>query len=346
MTQKKKITIIALVAILILVIIPVGITVGTHYYYFGTRISHSNDYFDYLSGKNPNFEKEPVQFVSNEGQMLSGGFYKQSETIEPKGLIVWAHGMGVNHENYLGEIEYMTKEGYVVFSYDNTGVEYSEGESLHGLIQAPLDLQKALEYVYDLEIYNDMPNILIGHSWGGFSVASVSGLELPREVDGIVSLAGFWKNTNAIEDIVKGRIGDVVSVVTPYLTMYEKLIFKDNASINALDGLKESTGDVLIIHSVEDSVVLFENNYEVYEKIFGDSDRFTFIEYDGAGHKLTINKSSYNRIHDIMHDQHHYDVESEEYIELNDERLSLIEDFNEDVMGNIVEFCEMIVAKY
>lgn len=346
MSNKKKLIIIALVTIFVLVVIPAGATLGTHYYYFGERIEHSNNYFEYLSQENPNFIKEDVSFPSTDGQLLSGAFYRQSTTSECKGLIIWVHGMGVNHENYLGEIEYMTLEGYTVFSYDNTGVNASEGDSLKGLTQSPLDLQQALQYVYELEEFNDMPNILIGHSWGGFAVATVSQLDLPRPVDGIVSLAGFWKNINVLKDIAHAHIGDAVNLMSPYLNMYEKFIFGDYVELNGVDGLKNSTAEVLFIHSENDSVVFFENNYQMYQKEFEGEDRFHFIDYEKAGHKLTINFDSYMRIHDLMHHQVGHDQDSVEYQEMNEERLSLIKDYNFDVMGNIVEFCENVVKEY
>lgn len=346
MGHKKKLIIIAIVAIITLVVVPAGATLGTHYYYFGDRIEHSNNYFEYLSELNPEFIKEEVQFPSTDGQMLSGAFYRQGNIEESKGLIIWVHGMGVNHENYLGEIEYMTLEGFSVFSYDNTGVHASEGDSLRGLTQSPLDLQKALEYVYELEVYNDVPNILIGHSWGGFAVATVSQLELPRPVDGIVSLAGFWKNINVLKDIAHAHIGDAVNLMSPYLNMYEKYIFGDYVELNGVDGLKNSTADVLLIHSENDSVVFHGNNFQVYQNVFGDDDRFQFVSYEKAGHKLTINFDSYMRIHDIMHHQMEMDEESDHYIELNEERLSLIKDYNFDVMDNITVFCQQVVDNY
>lgn len=346
MSQKKKLIIITLVTTLLLVVVPAVATIGTHYYYFGERIVHSNNYFEYLSGLNEDFVREEVKFASTEGQLLSGAFYRQESTQEEKGLIIWVHGMGVNHENYLGEIEYMTKEGYTVFSYDNTGVNASEGDSLKGLTQSPLDLQKALEYVYELEVYNDIPNILIGHSWGGYAVATVSQLELPRPVDGIVSLAGFWKNINVLKDIAHAHIGDAVNLMTPYLNMYEKHIFGDYVELNGVDGLKNSTAEVLFIHSENDSVVFYENNYLMYKETFSEDDRFHFIDYEKAGHKLTINFDSYMRIHDLMHHQVDHHEDSVEYQEMNDERLSLIKDYNFDVMDNIVEFCQDVVDTY
>lgn len=343
---KKKIIISVVILFIVLFVIPMTITYFTHNYHFGKRIVHQNNYYEYLSTLNPNFTKEIVTFESDEGQILEGAFYSQSDNLNPKGLLVLVHGMGVNNENYLGEIEYLTKENYLVFSFNNTGVDKSEGEDLKGLIQAPIDLSYALNYLYDLEIYNDMPNILIGHSWGGFSVATVSQIGLEREVDGIVTLAGFWQNINVIEDIAHYYVGDIIKPLVPYLTLYEKFVFGENADLNGVDGLNSTNAPVLMMHSKDDIIVNFESNFEYYKEEFESNERFTFIEYSDAGHKLTINYDSYNKIHDIMHHQMELDENDEHYIELEEERLSLITDFNYDVMNNIVNFCDDIVENY
>lgn len=342
----KKILQIISILLVVLFIIPMTITYFTHQYHFGKRIVHENNYYSYLSEKNADFIRNDVSFTSNNNQSLQGAFYYDAKIENPKGLIVWVHGMGVNYENYLGEIEYLTKEDYVVFSFNNTGVDKSEGESLVGLIQAPIDLSYALEYVYQLEIFNDLPNILIGHSWGGFSVATVSELGLSREVDGIVTLAGFWKNINVIEDIAHYYVGDVIKLLVPYLEIYEKYLFKDLSDINGVNGLKQTNAPVLMIHSEDDIIVSYDSNFDMYKQEFEGNDRFTFVEYENAGHKLTINKDSYNRIHDIMHHQMKLEETDEHYLELESERLELITDFNEEVMLEIMEFCDNIVLNY
>lgn len=323
-----------------------SITYFTHQYHFGKRIVHQNQYYSFLSQENPEFTRHIAHFTSNEGNQLEGAFFYQESLQQPKGLLVWVHGMGVNYENYLGEIQFLTQQGFLLFAYNNTGVDTSEGESLKGLTQAPLDLQSALFYLNEIEILQklDLPLILIGHSWGGFSVATVSQLPLPREVDGIVTLAGFWRNINVIEDIANYYVGDVISLLVPYLALYERYLFAENAELNGISGLENTNAPVLMFHSEDDVVVNFQNNFLYYENYFKDNPRFTFHSYENAGHKLTINKESYNRIHDIMHHQMELEETDPHYLELEEERLSLILDFNQDIMGKILDFCNEIVS--
>lgn len=337
--KGKHMRILSIMFVVVLVI-PALITIFTYGYHFSNRIYHDNDYFEYLQGETPSFVREEVSFLSNEGQTLRGAFYTDETSQTPKGLIVWVHGMGVNHNNYLGEIQWLTNQGYVVFSYDSTGVQASDGASLKGMSQAPIDLQYALTHLLEINAYPDIPHILVGHSWGGFAVCAVAQLGLPYEVDGIVSLAGFWKNVNAVLDIARPYTGDVIDLLYPYLTLYERIRYGELAEINGIDGLQATDAKVLIIHSQDDAVIQFDSNYMIYQEAFQGDERFTFASYTDAGHKLTINQDAYDRIHDIMHHQMELEATSQAYQMLNEERLGLIKDYNLDVMHDILAFCE------
>lgn len=339
MLNKKKILISISILTIIFIIIPMSITVFLHNSHFDKRVVHQNNYYAFLSERNPDFMKSPATFTSNIGQELSGAFYYKNGITQPRALIVWLHGMSVNHENYLAEIDVLTNEGYLVFAYDSTGVSGSEGESLKGLTQAPIDLQYALNYLDTLDALDDYPCILIGHSWGGFAVASVSALAVDKKIDGIISLAGFWRNINVIEDIGKTYVGDFISLLVPYLSIYERILFGEDSTLDGIKGLQATDAPVLLLHSKDDLVVTYDANFVEYKKEFGDNPRFTFIEYEDAGHKLTITQKAYDRVHDIMHDQAKIDPNSEEFATIDAEKLTLIDDFNEAVMADILSFC-------
>lgn len=329
--NKVKGSILLIISLLLIIfIIPMLTTISIHSYYFIPRTEFNNNYFEYLSNNNINFTREEVKFNSYDNE-LTGFFYKQNNINDYNALLIFVHGINVSHENYLSEINYLTKQNYLVFSYDNTGVNYSEGKGLKGLNQSPLDLQNALNYIYDLELYNDIPNILIGHSWGGYAVCTVSQLELKREVDAIISLGGFWKNTDVLIDTAENYIGVIANVFTPYLSLYEDSLFYKYKNINGVDGLKNTKCPVLIIHSKDDTIVSFDS-YLKYKSIFEDDNRFVFHEYENYSHQLTIDKDSYDRIYTIM---------KQDYDEtLNDERNELINNLNEVVMKNITDFLD------
>ncbi len=341
-TTKKKHWL-PLLGLVFFVLIPFAITYFTHHYHFGTRVQYDTGYYPYLQEKYPEFARTSVNFHSKDGELLEGSFFYQEEAKEAKALIVWSHGMKVSYENYLGEIHRLTEEGYVVFGYSNTGVNLSSGDSLKGLSQAPFDLQSALYHLEEYPEFAELPLILIGHSWGGFAVATAQQLELPRPVDGIITLAAFWRNINVIDDIASYYVGNVMSLLVPYLTIYEWFLFGADSQLQGIEGLASSTCPVLMIHSRDDVIVRYDNNFLEYQAYFGNDPRFTFSTYDTAGHTLTLSQDSYDQIHDISHHQMDHDPDSPEFLALQEERLALIEDYNPDVMAEIFSFCERIV---
>ena len=75
---------------------------------------------------------EEYTFESDKGQKLAG--YKYYRETEPKGVVVLAHGFGGGgHNSYMNIADYFTTCGYVVFAYDATGNDKSEGEEVGGL---------------------------------------------------------------------------------------------------------------------------------------------------------------------------------------------------------------------
>ncbi|MCR4645294.1 MAG: alpha/beta hydrolase, partial [Oscillospiraceae bacterium] len=80
--------------------------------------------------------RENVQFTSGKNT-LQGYIYglDNLDTDAAKGLIVFAHGIGAGHENYINQLMWFADRGWVVFAYDATGSCTSEGSGTVGLVQ-------------------------------------------------------------------------------------------------------------------------------------------------------------------------------------------------------------------
>lgn len=86
-------------------------------------------------------------FTSDKGQKLAGYVYSR-DGAEPAGVVVFAPGLGPGgHCAYLAVINALAAQGYIVFAYDPTGMDRSEGENSVGLYQGVLDLSAAIAYV-------------------------------------------------------------------------------------------------------------------------------------------------------------------------------------------------------
>ena len=220
-------------------------------------------------------------FESDKGQKLAG--YKYYRENEPKGVVVLAHGFGGGgHNSYMNIADYFTACGYVVFAYDATGNDKSEGEEVGGLPQGVIDLDYALRFVGECEEFRGLPVMLWGHSWGAYSVGSA--LSLHPEVKAAVMVSGFDKSADMIEFQGREIAGDAIDWILPYINKIEEKKFGTYASLSCMEGFEKSNAAVLIVHSRNDAVVPYKNSFQrFYDKYSGDP-RFEFISYENMGH--------------------------------------------------------------
>ena len=163
------------------------------------------------------------------------------------------------------------------------------GESVNGLPQGVIDLDNALDYIKADEELADLPVLLWGHSWGGYSVCSVA--KLHPEIRGIVSVAGFNSSLDMIENVGRDMAGDAIDYIMPLFEDLEKDKFGDFATMNVLESLERATADVLIYHSADDDVIPIELSYDKYYEKFADNERFTFVRFEDRGHNYIFNSA-------------------------------------------------------
>lgn len=285
---KKPIKIILIVfAVLIVLLIaaalilPKPLAMSVYNQFFGIRyttyepLAWSIEDFDGLM-------RDKYTFESDKGQMLTGYKYYRDNS-ETKGLVVLAHGFGGGgHRSYMHIADYFASNDYAVFAYDATGNDESEGEAVGGLPQGVIDLDYALRFVKSNDDFAGLPIVLWGHSWGGYSVCSVS--KLHPDVKGIISVAGFNESLDMLESEGRKIAGDAVDFVLPYFEEYEKETFGEYASMSALESLAETEADVMMLHSTDDDMIPIEASFDRYYEKFSADERFTFIRFEDRGH--------------------------------------------------------------
>lgn len=279
--KKKIIIIFTLILIFIFLIIPFGILIYLYNQYFGVRY----ETYEPLAFKLedfPELKRERHLFTSNKGQELVGyKYYYNDNNI--KGIIIMAHGLGGGgHNSYIDCANYFAKNGYYVFAYDATGNDESGGNSVNGLPQGVIDLNYAISFVEKQEEFKNLPIMLFGHSWGGYSVTSV--LNYHPEIKAVVSLSGFNKSSDLIESQGEILVGGFVKILMPYINIYEKIKFGEYATITSMSGFEKSNAEIMIIHSEDDDVVPKKYGYDIYYEQFSNSSRFKFILYQDKGH--------------------------------------------------------------
>ena len=201
------------------------------------------------------YERTRVEFPSGKNTLV-GYIYGQQNT---KGLVVISHGLGGTAEGYLPEALNFVDNGWRVLSFNNTGVDESEGKNSVGLAQSVIDLDAALTYIENDKELENLPVMLYGHSWGGYAVTAV--LNYDHKVSAAVSLAGYNSPNELLMEQSVGMMGSFAYVEAPFLLGYQRILFGKTAGMTAVDGINKANIPVMIIH--------------------GDAD--TVIHYDGAG---------------------------------------------------------------
>ena len=288
--SKWKI-IVAVVIVLLLVAAVIGwgfLSVSIYKENFDRRFASyepmmlSLDDYDGLS-------REQYEFQSDKGQILTGYYY--TSFWDPVGIIVIAHGMGAGHNSYMDIADFFVQNGYAVFAYDATGCGESGGESLGGVPQGAIDLDYAISFVEESGNFPELPILLFGHSWGGYSACSV--LSYHPEVKAVVECAGCNRSSDLFEAGGKEQAGSVIYTMMPFVKLYERMQFGKYAANTALDGFAASNAKVMVVHSADDGVVPISYGLDLYEKHYADDPRFTFLRLENRGHNYVFDDTSY-----------------------------------------------------
>jgi len=225
----------------------------TYSYAFGRIEEVSDDEFHtYMTWKDidhTKYSRENVYFYSGENK-LQGFVYGGSNN---NGLVIVSQGLGNTADHYLRIVMYFVDKGWRVFSYNNTGVSGSEGESVRGLTQSLFDLNAALAYIGNSNELSGLPIMLVGHSWGGFAVCTV--LNYDHKINAVASFAGFNNGNEVINDLGVERVGKIFNLVSRKIDDIESQLFGDVSKLTAVDGINKAGIPVIIVQSVDDDVI-------------------------------------------------------------------------------------------
>lgn len=347
--KGKIVIILTVVLVILLFIIPLSISAFIYEDNFGNRyekyapMARNIDEFEGLNSNR-------YTFASDKGQNLVGyGYYRELENI--RGVVIIAHGLGGGgHNSYMDVADFLTSNGYVVFAYDATGNDESEGSSVKGLPQGLIDLNYAIQFVKQTSEFEGLPIMLFGHSWGGYSAGSV--LNLQPDVKAVVMVAGFNKSMDIIEEEGRKIAGDGIDALLPYISLYEKVKFGKYSSYNCISGFENTDTGVMIIHSADDEMISQEKSFDVFYDIYKDDPKFCFVKYDDRGHdyvyysvKSREYKDEFNKGFDEYLnslDEEFTAKIKESYINDNLDKKSLY-DLDLEVMNKIVGFYDSYV---
>lgn len=290
-SKKKKILTAICIFLALLIAVDWLLSIIIYNESFNVRYETQESYMHKLE-EFEGLSRTKYQFTSNKGQTLAGYMYYVGEKDNAfsemnKGIIVMSHGFGGGgHNSYMDCANEFAQNGYLVFAFDVTGCDESEGNAVGGLPQGVIDLRYAISFVEENKDFPDLPIFLFGHSWGGYSVCSV--LKYHPEVKAVIECSGFNTSTDMIEDVGTGMGGPLFYGMLPFIQAHEKRLFNEYATISAMDGFAASNTDVMVIHSQDDTVVPVKYGYDIYYEKYKDDPRFTFMKFTDKGHNSIL----------------------------------------------------------
>jgi len=232
-------------------------------------------------------KRDEFSFKSNKGQTLIGYKYYKESAEAPKAVIVMAHGFGGGgHISYMNIADYFTNNGYIVFAYDATGNDESDGK-VGGLPQGVIDLDYAVNFVKTGDDFKGLPIVLFGHSWGAYSAGAV--LNIHPDVKAAVLASGFNKSSDMIDDEGRGQAGFAANLILPYIKLIDGLKFGKYASMSCINGFENTDAGIMIIHSEDDTEISYEKQFVRFKELFGGDPRFVFVDYKNKGHNAIFN---------------------------------------------------------
>jgi len=215
-----------------------------------------------------------VTFKSD-GQQLVGNLFGTNE----KGLIVFAHGLGLGSDDYYMITKALALNGYQVLAYDATGTFRSQGQSTVGINQSVVDLRSALDFVLSHKDINHDKLYLVGHSWGGYAVAAILN-EKKYPVDGIISLGA---SNSAFELMYYNVEHPAEKLMLPFTSLYHIFAFGKDFFYTAVGGLNKSNIPALIVHGTKDEQIDIKTTsiYAHKDKIKNPNVRYFIRDEDG-----------------------------------------------------------------
>ena len=200
-----------------------------------------------------NYPRTDVEFQLD-GYTVRGHVYGADNT---RGLIVFRHGIFSKHSDYLALITAMVDKGWKVFAYDAIGCGESDGESVLGMSQSPIDVAAAVSFARESGMADGMPLALWGHSWGGYGVAAA--LATCPDVDACVTMSGFDTPMKILDYSATSSFGPIGAIQHPFLWLNTFIDFGEKADVSASDAVAKSNVPTLVIHGIGDTTVPYDD---------------------------------------------------------------------------------------
>lgn len=242
----------AAVAVVLIVIATFSTAMMIHRIIFGGR-QDKNPIFKYFTAEDFSVDREvfPVRCGKIE---LNSHIYRVQPLEKCDKVVIFAHGFGAGAASYTTEIAHLARAGYAVVATDAYGCNGSVGKQVKGFyagtqaVIATFDAVKADARLCGKKV------LLVGHSWGAYSVLTAAERVA---VDGVVAMSSFDRPAQTVcDNLVKLRgMRLYAKIVHAHLWFINLFKFGARGNRSAARAAEKCKAPVLLIHGEKDGVV-------------------------------------------------------------------------------------------
>lgn len=224
---------------------------------------------------------EEVSITSHDGLKLVGRYY---HTADSAPLCIGFHGYKSTYvADFSGGSALCIAQGYNMLLVDQRSHGKSQGKTITFGINERKDAHLWVNYALQ-RFGSDTKILLMGVSMGAATVLMASGLDLPKNVKGIVADCPYVKASDIIEEVGKG-MGFPSWFTVPFARMGARIYGNFNLyETDAVSSVKQSKVPILIIHGESDTLVPPEMS-ELAQQ--ANPTLVRRVTFPGAGHAMS-----------------------------------------------------------
>lgn len=210
---------------------------------------------------------EDVYQTSFDGLKLHAAFFPAiNENAGKKRVVICFHGYtSEGLKDFTGLTDYYFRHGYAMLHPDARAHGKSEGDYIGFGCLDRKDALKWIDWVID-KCGEDVEIFLHGISMGGATVLMASGMELPKQVKGIISDCGFTSPKEVFTCVLKTMYHLPPFPVIPLANLVnQKLAGYGMDECNAKREVANAKVPILFIHGSKDTFVPVTMCHEIYD---------------------------------------------------------------------------------